>query len=78
LTIVGKSLEAVVPAAPAPDIPLPHRDAIGKERYRDREWGTLKLGTLRLPQGPARLTLEVVSKPGSTVMDLKHVKLQRQ
>lgn len=78
LTVAGKSLEAVVPAAPAPEIPLPHRDAIGKERYRDREWGALKLGALRLSKGPARLTIEVLSKPGGTVMDLKHVKLLRR
>jgi len=78
LTVAGESLEAVVPAAPAPEIPLPHRDAIGRERYRDREWATLELGTLKLPQGPARLTLEALSKPGATVIDFKHVKLQRQ
>lgn len=70
------SLEASVPAAPIKDIPLPHRDEAGKARYRNREWATLKLGTLNLKPGPARLTLEALSMPGSQVMDLKHVKLR--
>ncbi|MDI1312977.1 hypothetical protein [Prosthecobacter sp.] len=39
------------------------------------EWSTLKLGTVKLPQGPARLTLEALSMPGTQVMDLKHVQL---
>jgi hypothetical protein len=78
VTIAGKSLETSVPAAAAKEIPLPHRDAIGKERYRIRDWAALKLGTLRLPQGSAKLTLEVLSKPGGAVMDLKHVKLLRR
>lgn len=78
LAIAGQSLEITVPAAVAQEIPLPHRDAVGKERYRNRDWGTLKLGALRLPQGPARLTLEALSKPGATVMELKHVKLRRR
>jgi len=78
VTIGDAALETTVPTAPAKEIPLPHRDAIGKERCRIRDWATLKLGTVRLPQGPARLTLEALSKPGSTVMDFKHVKLQRQ
>ncbi|MBU4460428.1 MAG: arylsulfatase, partial [Verrucomicrobia bacterium] len=34
------AIEAVVPAAPAPDIPLPHRDAEGHAKYRNRNWAT--------------------------------------
>lgn len=75
LSIGSQTLEAVVPAAPAPEIPLPHRDEAGKSRYRNREWQTLKLGSLTLPKGPAKLTLEALTMPGSQVMDLKHVKL---
>ncbi len=70
------ALEAAVAAAPIQDIPLPHRDEAGKARYRNREWAHLKLGTLKLPQGPTRLTLEALSMPGRQVMDLKHVKLR--
>jgi arylsulfatase A len=78
VTVGDTALETTVPAATAKEIPIPHRDAIGKERYRNREWGTLKLGAVGLPQGPAKLTIEVLSKPGTTVMDFKHVKLQRR
>ena len=70
------ALEATVAAAPIQDIPLPHRDEAGKARYRNRKWASLKLGALKLSQGPTRLTLEVLSMPGAQVMDLKHVKLQ--
>jgi arylsulfatase A-like enzyme len=75
LSTAAGSLEATVPAAPIQDIALPHRDEAGKARYRNRVWGALKLGTLSLKPGPARLTLEALSMPGSQVMDLKHLKL---
>jgi arylsulfatase A-like enzyme len=71
----SESIETVVPAAPAPEIPLPHRDEAGSARYRNREWSILKAGTLRLPNGLAKLTIEPLAMPGSQVMDLKHVKL---
>lgn len=72
-----KSLEATVAAAPIKEIPLPHRDEAGKARYRNREWATLKLGTLNLDKGPLTLSLEAESKPGTQVMDFKHVRLKR-
>lgn len=71
----NESFETIVLAAPAPEIPLPHRDEAGSARYRNREWSILKAGTLRLPKGPAKLTIEPLAMPGSQVMDLKHVKL---
>lgn len=74
----GQQVEAAVPAAEAPEIPLPHRDAAGKARYRNRAWGVLKLGTLNLPAGPARLTLEPLSMPGAQVMELKHLRLRHR
>ncbi len=77
ISVGDQSLEASLPAASAPEIPLPHRDADGQSRYRNRAWSTLKLGTLKLPPGPARLTLEPLAMPGGQVMDLKHVKLTR-
>ena len=76
LSIAGHTLEATIPAAPPIDVELPHRDEKGKSRYRNRHWTTLNLGTLALPQGLAKLTLEARSMPGSQVMDLKHVALQ--
>jgi len=78
VSIANQSLGATIPAAPAREIPLPHRDADGKTKYRDREWHTLKLGTFNLPKGPAQLTLEPLSMPETQVMDLKHVKISRR
>ena len=75
ISVGSESIETVVPAAPAPEIPLPHRDEAGSARYRNREWFTLKAGTLRLPKGPAKLTIEPLTMPGTQVMDFKHVKL---
>ncbi|MCW0218741.1 MAG: arylsulfatase [Prosthecobacter sp.] len=78
VTAGESSLDGTVEAAPIQDIQLPHRDEKGKARYRNREWATLKLGTLKLTQGPVKLTLEALSMPGAQVMDLKHVRLLRQ
>ena len=75
ISVGSESIETVVPAAPAPEIPLPHRDEAGSARYRNREWFTLQAGTLRLPKGPAKLTIEPLTMPGTQVMDFKHVKL---
>lgn len=78
VSIGDQMIEAAVPPAEAPHIPLPHRDEAGRERYRNREWGALKLGAMKLPQGPARLVLEPLAMPGSQVMELKHVRLHRR
>ncbi len=75
VSVGGQTLETTVPAAEAPEIPLPHRDDAGRARYRNRAWVTLKVGTLTLPQGNARLTLQPLSMPGGQVMELKHVAL---
>jgi arylsulfatase A len=78
VTVAGPSLETAIPAAPAPEFPLMHRDADGKTRYRNRDWATLKLGTLALPSGKTTLILQPLSKPGARVMDLKGVQLFRR
>lgn len=78
LAVGERSLEVNVPAAEAPEIPLPHRDAAGATRYRNRAWPSLKLGTLKLPPGRAKLVLQPLAMPGGQVLDLKHVKLTRQ
>jgi arylsulfatase A len=77
LSISDQSLEATIAAAATADIPLPHRDADGKTKYRNRKWADLKLGTLQLKPGPTKLTLEALSMPGSQVMELKQVKLKK-
>jgi len=78
VTAAGSAVEAVVPAAEATEILLPHRDEPGHAKYRNRDWATLPLGTLALPQGPVRLVLEPLAMPGGQVMDLKHVVLRRR
>lgn len=77
LSAGANALEAVIAAAPIKDIPLPHRDEAGRERYRNREWAVLKLGTFTLPQGATRLTLEALSMPGAQALDFKHVRMNR-
>ena len=77
LSAGGTSCEAVVPAAPPREIPLPHRDAAGHAKYRNREWTTLQLGTLTLPAGRTALALETLSLSGISVMEFKHLRLTR-
>lgn len=73
----AEMLEADVPSAPPVDIPLPHRDEKSRERYRNRDWAVMKLGMLKLEQGPVKLELEALSKPGGQVLDLKHLRLKK-
>ena len=68
LSAAGVSCEAVVRAFPGEELPLAHRDAAGRERYRNRTWSAQPIGTLTLPAGPTRLTLEAVAMPGSCVL----------
>lgn len=72
----NSSVEFVVPAAEAKEISLPHRDEAGKLRYRNREWTTLVVGTLKLRKGPQKLVLDPLAVPGSQVMDLKQIRLK--
>ncbi len=78
VAIGDQSLECTVAAAESPEVPLPHRDEKGKSRYRNRLWATLAAGKLKLPRGPAILSITPLSMPGMQVMDIKHVKLTRQ
>lgn len=73
ISVGSESFETVIPTAPAREIPLPHRDE--KAQYRSREWVTLKAGTLQLQKGPAKLTLQPLTMPGTQVMELKQVQL---
>lgn len=76
VTLGSDSLVITIPAADAPEIPLPHRDA--KSIYRNRDWATLRVGSFTLSQGPAKLLLEPLSMPGTQVMELKQVQLKRR
>jgi len=57
--------------------PRPNRDLIPRTETPEMHWGTLVLGSLRLPQGRQQLTVKALSKPGRAVMDLKSVSLRR-
>jgi len=70
------SLEAVVATAEAPPIPLPHRDARGRQRYVHRRWGSLAVGHVTLPAGRTAVTIEALSRPGQQVLELKGVVLR--
>ncbi|MFA6563469.1 MAG: arylsulfatase [Verrucomicrobiia bacterium] len=79
VSIGDAKLEGVIPGGPVKVIPLPNRVPQDKSKnvYGNREWSLLKLGQMNLAKGPARLTIEAVSNPGGTVMDLKGVVLKR-
>lgn len=78
VSVPGSACEAVVPAASAPEIDLPHRDERGKGLYREREWTTLKVGRLTLSKGRTTLTLEALTMPGQSVMDFKAIILNKK
>jgi len=68
--------EAVGATAEAPPIPLPHRDARGRQRYVHRRWGSLAVGHVTLPAGRTAVTIEALSRPGQQVLELKGVVLR--
>jgi hypothetical protein len=71
-------LEATVPVAEAPVVPLPHRDQTGREKYVNRQWGSLPLGRLALPVGRNTITIQALTRPGQQVLELKEVVLRRE
>ena len=70
------ALEAVVPPAPAPRLPLPHRGP-PSNIFIDRSWSRMTVGTLTLAAGDDTLTLTSLRPAGAEVMDLKEVELRR-
>jgi arylsulfatase A-like enzyme len=68
-------LEATVPAAVAPYIPLANRAEA--QTYVLRRWATLPMGEVQLGLGHHRLQLQALVKPGAIVMELKHLMLER-
>ena len=59
------------------NIPLPHRVENEHQKYINRRWSTLRLGTLQLEKGERRITVSAVTKPGANVMELKALTLKR-
>ena len=65
------STEAVVKGTPIRPIFLPHRDP--DQYYRSLVWSNLPAGMLRLDRGRTRIEVRALTKPGDTVMELKHL-----
>jgi arylsulfatase A len=69
------AIEKIVPAAPAPRLPLPHRGP-PNNIFIDRDWSRVTVGTLAL-SGDDIITLTSLRAAGLDVMDLKEVQLRR-
>lgn len=78
VTVGGTSFDCVVAAAEAPAVPLAHRDELGRQRYGNRQWGTLKVGEVNLPAGRTTLTIQSLSRAGQQVLELKGAMLRRR
>lgn len=80
VTVSGgsSSASAVVPSFAPVDIDLPNRDEASNERYRNREWGILPVGSIRLPEGVSTIRIKADSLAGDSVMDFKHLALTKQ
>jgi len=78
VSLGDQSRELTVPAHEPQEVRLPHRDEQGHERYVNRAWGELAVGSFPLRKGPARLSIECLARPGAAVMDFKGVTLERK
>ena len=72
-----ETLRASIATAQAPLVPLPHRDELGHEKYRIRDWGWLDLGKLKLAAGRQTLELRAATVQAGEVMDFKGMLLRR-
>ena len=72
----ASSAEAVVAGTPIREVALPHRGK-ASTTFTNMEWAQLRVGTLKLDQGPCRLSIEALSIPGGQVMDFKSIILTR-
>lgn len=68
------STDATVQGTAIRPIALPHRHP--GQYYRSLVWSKLAAGTVRLAKGRTRLEVRALTKPGDTVMELKHVALR--
>lgn len=57
--------------------PVPSPDRVARKEVYEKEWAQLTLGTVRLPKGPADLSVKASRIAGQQVMDLKAVRLRR-
>ena len=67
---------ATVPGTEIRQVPSP--DRVPRKEVYEREWASLPLGSVELPSGRVRLTLEALENAGGRVMDLMAVRLERR
>jgi len=67
---------ATVPGAAIREVPSP--DRVPRKEVYEREWASLPLGSVELPSGRVRLTLEAFENARGRVMDLMAVRLARR
>lgn len=56
---------------------LPDRNLVYVKHYTTWEWGRLEFGQLKLPAGRNRVQLRALTKPGTRLVDVKALELQR-
>ena len=71
----GKRIEGVLDKAHDPE-PVPSPDRFPRWEVCEKVWAPLTLGTLELVKGRCDLVVKALTKPGSSVMDLKAVRVR--
>lgn len=76
IEVNGKQIAATI-TKPHDPKPLPSPDRSPRIEVYEKEWGILKMGSLRLEKGRQRLYVRALTKPGQIVMDLKAVEIKQ-
>ncbi|MEM7601572.1 MAG: sulfatase-like hydrolase/transferase [Verrucomicrobiota bacterium] len=76
ISVQGESIEAVVDRPYNPDF-FPNYDRAPRSGEIEKPWATLEIGHLNLQQGIDTLTLSADHMPGSQVMEVREVILER-
>ncbi|MEM9157417.1 MAG: arylsulfatase [Verrucomicrobiota bacterium] len=76
ISVGGKSLQATVDKAFDPDL-FPNLDRAPRSGEIEKPWATLELGYLNLKKGVDTFTLSADRMPGSQIMDVREVILER-
>jgi len=74
--IGGERIEGALTRPHDPE-PVPSPDLVPRKEVYEKIWAPLRLGQVRLPAGETRLSVKALTKPGSSVMDLKSVRIRR-
>jgi hypothetical protein len=72
----ASSAETTTRATPIVQASSP--DRVAREEVYEMQWSELRAGTLKLERGTNTLTVQVLTKPGADVMQLKSVLLERR